>query len=123
MGKAARRLQVDGYLENLRTQRQLSKHTVVNYGRDLVQLLDMSEAPLGERGWAALSHFHVRKFTAQLHAGGLNARSIARKLSSWRGFFEWLAESDRLSTWLLSDVTCCWAVVICCCSAMSVSCC
>lgn len=94
MGKAARRLQVDGYLENLRTQRQLSKHTVVNYGRDLVQLLDMSEAPLGERGWAALSHFHVRKFTAQLHAGGLNARSIARKLSSWRGFFEWLAESD-----------------------------
>ncbi|HEX8957068.1 MAG TPA: tyrosine recombinase XerC [Burkholderiaceae bacterium] len=92
---AARQLHVDGYLDNLRTQRQLSKHTVSSYGRDLAQLLDMSQALLGERGWNALSHFHVRKFAAQLHAQGLDARSIARKLSCWRGFFEWLAESDK----------------------------
>ncbi len=94
MSSAARLLQVNGYLDNLRTQRQLSPHTVSNYGRDLAQLLAMSETPLSDRGWDALSHFHVRKFAAQLHAGGLNARSIARKLSCWRGFFEWLAESD-----------------------------
>ena len=94
MSQAARRLQVDGYLDSLRTQRQLSGHTVSNYGRDLAQLLALSEALLGERGWGALSHFHVRKFAARLHAEGLNARSIARKLSCWRGFFDWLAESD-----------------------------
>lgn len=92
---AARQKHVDGYIETLRTQRQLSPHTVSNYGRDLAQLLDMSKALLGERGWSALSHFHVRKFAAQLHAQGLNARSIARKLSCWRGFFEWLSESDK----------------------------
>lgn len=92
---AARRRQVDGYLDNLRTQRKLSPHTVSNYARDLAQLLEMSRSLLGERGWHALSHFHVRKFAAQLHAEGLNARSIARKLSCWRGFFDWLAESDK----------------------------
>ncbi len=91
---AARRQQVDGYLDNLRTQRQLSPHTVSNYGRDLAQLLDLSLPLLGERGWSALSHFHVRKFAAQLHSQGLGARSIARKLSCWRGFFAWLSEYD-----------------------------
>jgi len=95
VSRVARQALVDGYLDSLRTQRQLSKHTVSSYGRDLAQLLVMSEALLSERGWSALSHFHVRKFAAQLHAEGLNARSIARKLSCWRGFFEWLAESDK----------------------------
>ncbi|MDE2428071.1 MAG: tyrosine recombinase XerC, partial [Burkholderiales bacterium] len=41
---------------------------------------------------SSLSSNQLRRFTSQLHAAGLNARSIARKLSSWRGFYHWLAE-------------------------------
>ena len=91
---ADKRIQVDGYLNNLRTQRQLSPHTVSNYGRDLLELIGLIDASGKGGDWAGVSHFHIRKFAAQLHARGLSARSIARKLSCWRGFFEWLAEQD-----------------------------
>lgn len=98
------------YLANLAEQRQLSPHTVDSYGRDLQELAAMVQtlprhpapAPNSPQGDAALaqsaaaytavSHAHIRKFAAQLHAKGLNPRSIARKLSAWRGFYDWLSE-------------------------------
>jgi integrase/recombinase XerC len=49
-------------------------------------------------GLAHVTPFQIRKFAAQLHAKGLNARSIARKLSAWRSFFAWLAEQTPLAS-------------------------
>ena len=43
-----------------------------------------------------VTHLQVRRCASQLHARGLSARSIARKLSAWRGFFDWLSESTDL---------------------------
>ncbi|RXZ36505.1 tyrosine recombinase XerC [Oxalobacteraceae bacterium CAVE-383] len=105
---------IERYLASLAEQRQLSPHTVSNYGRDLQELAEMVQtlpqlpapAPdhpepqanaglaLSAAPYAAVSHAHIRKFAAQLHAKGLNPRSIARKLSAWRGFYDWL--SDQL---------------------------
>ncbi|WP_089397872.1 tyrosine recombinase XerC [Noviherbaspirillum humi] len=86
------RRQIAGYLDNLRTQRKLSPHTVSNYGRDLEDLLEFVAKLPGAPALQGLGHFHMRKFASQLHAKGLNPRSIARKLSAWRGFYEWLSE-------------------------------
>jgi integrase/recombinase XerC len=94
MPAADKLAQVGGYLDHLRTQRQLSSHTLDNYGRDLRELARLAEPALAGRPWNVLTHFHIRKFAAQLHSHGLSARSIARKLSCWRGFFAWLAEQD-----------------------------
>jgi integrase/recombinase XerC len=88
---------LEGYLDSLRTQRKLSLHTTNNYGRDLAELHAFVKALPGDAGLASVSHFHIRKFAAQMHAKGLNARSIARKLSAWRGFFDWLAEQTELA--------------------------
>ncbi len=88
---------IASYLDSLEKQRKLSPHTVSNYRRDLVELIALAGALPGAPALASVSHFHIRKFAAQLHAKGLNARSIARKLSAWRGFFEWLAEHDTLA--------------------------
>ena len=33
---------------------------------------------------------HIRRFIAQMHARGLGGRSLARRLSAWRGFYRWL---------------------------------
>ena len=85
------------YLEHLRTQRKLSPHTILNYGHDLNELLVMARSLPGETALAALTQAHVRKFAAQLHAKGLNPRSIARKLSAWRNFYHWLAEQRTLA--------------------------
>jgi integrase/recombinase XerC len=82
------------YLAELATQRQLSPHTVAAYRRDL----DALAALAGSTDWAALTHFDIRRFAAKLHAQGLDPRSIARKLSGWRGFFRWLARHTGLAT-------------------------
>ena len=43
-----------------------------------------------------MQYIDIRKRTSQLHSQGLNPRSIARKLSCWRGFYRWLAEKIDL---------------------------
>lgn len=83
---------IDAYLRVLKTQRHLSPHTTTNYALDLAQLRAFAEG----RALASLSYFDIRRFTSQMHAQGLNARSIARKLSCWRGFYRWLAEQISL---------------------------
>ncbi|MBS0309030.1 MAG: tyrosine recombinase XerC [Proteobacteria bacterium] len=88
---------IDGYLASLLTQRKLSPHTISNYGRDLAELATLTQAINSDTLLTSLTHVHIRKFAAQLHARGLNAASIARKLSSWRGFFAWLAEQTSLT--------------------------
>jgi integrase/recombinase XerC len=82
------------YLAELATQRQLSAHTVAAYRRDLQELARLA----GHGDWARLTHFDIRRFAAKLHAGGMEPRSIARKLSGWRGFFEWLAPRAGLAS-------------------------
>jgi len=76
-----------GYLEHLSNERRLSRHTVQNYARDIAALLDLSAGtPLKQ-----LQVHHVRRYVAQLHGRGLDGRSLARMLSAWRGFFNYLA--------------------------------
>ncbi len=81
---------VNGYLQHLQVQRKLSAHTLDNYRRDLAQLLTLMQARPSAR-LDQLNQFDIRRFATQLHASGLSASSIARKLSAWRGFFGWLA--------------------------------
>ncbi|NEX61336.1 tyrosine recombinase XerC [Noviherbaspirillum galbum] len=89
--------QVGAYLEVLERHRKLSSHTVDNYRRDLAELVELAGKLPGAPGFSDVSHAHVRRFASQLHAKGLNPRSIARKLSAWRGFFGWLSESAQLA--------------------------
>lgn len=89
---------IDGYLDSLISQRQLSPLTIGSYRRDLLELIELATAGDGHATLAAVTHFQIRKFAAQLHGRGLNARSIARKLSAWRGFFGWLAEQNALTS-------------------------
>ncbi|CAG0929259.1 MAG: Tyrosine recombinase XerC [Rhodocyclaceae bacterium] len=80
------------WLGELAHQRRASALTLENYGRDVAALLDMAGAvPAGK-----LKHHDIRRFVAQLHARGLSGRSLARVLSAWRGFFNWLARHRGL---------------------------
>ena len=84
---------IDAYLGYLRTERKLSAHTTSAYARDLRELAALSDG----HEWQAIDHFLIRRLTAKLHAKDLDPRSIARKLSSWRGFFGWLGDHIALS--------------------------
>ena len=75
------------FLGHLANERRLSRHTILNYERDISALLALAaEVPL-----AKLQNHHIRRFVSQSHARGLDGSSLARMLSAWRGFYRYLA--------------------------------
>ena len=79
------------FLGHLANERRLSRNTLLNYQRDIAALLQLAAAtPL-----AKLQIQHIRRFVAQLHARGLDGRSLARMLSAWRGFYRYLAREHQ----------------------------
>ena len=79
-------LLLDDFIAHLQKERRLSKHTVDGYRRDIDLLLPM----VGEMQLAELRNHHIRRFVARLHGSGHSGRSLARALSAWRGFFNFL---------------------------------
>ncbi len=77
------------FLRQLGLERNLSPHTVVNYGRDLAALAAWCDQQ-GLDEWRQLDQGHVRAFAARSHAGGLSPRSVQRRLSALRSFFRFL---------------------------------
>ena len=73
----------------LSAERRLSAHTDVSYARDLSALVRFCDR-MGLADWGELDSQHVRTFAAHSHAGGLSPRSIQRRLSAVRSFYEFL---------------------------------
>jgi integrase/recombinase XerC len=84
---------LERYLSHLATGRRLAAHTVTAYRRDGERLRQLA----GDRPVTALGPQDIRRFIARLHAAGLSPRSLARTLSSWRGFYAWLAKEREVS--------------------------
>jgi len=81
----------------LTTERRLSAHTDSGYARDLealVRFCDRREL----QAWSELDSQHIRTFAAQSHAAGLAPRSVQRRLSAVRSFFEFLVRENLLAT-------------------------
>lgn len=76
-----------GYLDHLANERRLSRHTLASYARDIAALMSLAGAARLDQ----LGVQEIRRFVAQLHARGLDGRSLARMLSAWRGFYHYLA--------------------------------
>ncbi|WP_374620177.1 tyrosine recombinase XerC [Pandoraea sp.] len=87
---------IRSYLTSLASERKLARLTLENYTRDLRQLQRMARARSLE-SLESLEHGDIRRFVMQLHSEGLVGRSIARKLSAWRGYFAWLAQRTPLA--------------------------
>jgi integrase/recombinase XerC len=77
------------FLAHLNFERRLSSHTVSAYRHDLLRLMVFCERR-GVKRWGALNNFQVRAFAAGEHAGGIAPRSIQRRLSAARSFYEYL---------------------------------
>ena len=85
---------LDAYFEHLRTERQVSPHTLDGYRRDLVKVLSFCEKQrLAE--WGQLKSPHVRQLIAEQHRHGQSGRSLARLLSSLRGLYRYLNQEGR----------------------------
>jgi integrase/recombinase XerC len=80
---------IERFASHLTHERRMSRHTVAAYRHDLNMLREFCDAR-GIRQWNALDHAHVRAYAAAEHAGGLGPRSIQRRLSAVRTFYEFL---------------------------------
>lgn len=78
---------LEEFISHVTSERRLSRLTAENYRRDIVVLLELAaDLPLDQ-----LQIHHMRRFIAQLHGRGLGGKSLARMISAWRGFFQFLA--------------------------------
>ena len=91
------------YLSHVRFEKRLSDRTVALYGEDLSKLSDLA----GQAGLVNLVLIdtpHLRRWMAQMHAGGRSPRGIALILSGWRGFFNWLGKEGLIQANPLSGL-------------------
>ena len=88
---------IEAYLQHLRKERRLSPHTASNYARDIAALADFLERG-NVSDWKRVDSQHVRVFAARSHAAGLNPRSVQRRLSAVRGYFNYLVREGAASS-------------------------
>lgn len=81
------------YLDHLAFERGLSPLTRENYARDIRLLLSLA----GDQALKDIQPQHIRRYIATIHSRGLGGRSMARSLSAWRGFFDFLARRHGFS--------------------------
>ncbi|MFT5611689.1 MAG: integrase/recombinase XerC [Polaribacter sp.] len=94
---------IENYLETLRVERQLSSHTLKAYKRDFdlfVSFCDAKSLIL----WQGLNSHVVRQFSANMHATGLNPKSIQRTLSAGRGLCQYLIRERQIQSNPFDDI-------------------
>jgi integrase/recombinase XerC len=88
--------QLDAYCTHLRSERQVSPHTLQAYRSDLAKVLEFCEKEhVGS--WAALDIQQLRRLVARQHQHGQSSRSLARLLSAVRGFYRYLNREGHCS--------------------------
>lgn len=79
---------LNDYLKHLSYERGLSPLTCKNYARDIFLLKNLANhTPLEQ-----IKNVQIRRFIATLHSQGLSGKTIARALSAWRGFYDYLIQ-------------------------------
>ena len=88
---------IQKYLEYLRSVRNSSPHTVLNYGKDLQQFAAYLCPPgVPTPAVADVTHQIIREYVGHLHSQKLERSSIARKLASLRSFFKFCVREGML---------------------------
>jgi integrase/recombinase XerC len=92
--KAAAADRVAQFRRYMTIERNLSAHTDSNYARDLAALIKFCDAHKLD-DWSVIDSQHIRLFAAHSHSKGLAGRSIQRRLSAVRSFFEYLVKETH----------------------------
>ncbi len=93
---------VRAYLDHVRVDKRLAERTLALYTADLEKL--RANAREAGVGLADVVPAQVRRWVAQMHAGGRSPRGIALILSGWRGFYGWLGRQGLIQQHPVNDV-------------------
>jgi integrase/recombinase XerC len=87
---------IEDFLHHLQVERRVSAHTLDAYRRDLRSLAAWAKAN-GIDDLPALQSEQLRAFVAAEHRRGLSPKSLQRRLSACRSWFQWLLRHGRIS--------------------------
>ena len=88
---------VTSFLEHLANERQLSHHTIDAYRRDIVSVVNyLKEQDLED--WQQVHSHHLRSYLVQENRTGRAGKTLQRKLSAVRTFFNYLAREGQVRT-------------------------
>lgn len=88
---------VKKYLQYLRSVKNSSPHTILNYSNDLDQFMDYLAPPGAQTpGIRAITHLMIREYVGHMHEQGLEKSSVARKLAALRSFFKYCVREGFL---------------------------
>ncbi|MDH7453162.1 tyrosine recombinase XerC [Luteimonas composti] len=85
---------VQAFLAYLQVERRVSPHTLDGYRRDLEALSAWARAHGGVLG---LGEADIRAFIAAEHRRGLSPKSLQRRLSAVRSFYQWQLKHGRIA--------------------------
>jgi integrase/recombinase XerC len=88
---------VERFERHLASERRLSPHTVSAYLHEVATWREWCQRN-GLKDWKRITPAHVRSFAARSHAGGMQPRSIQRRLSALRTFFRFLVREGLLKS-------------------------
>jgi len=92
---AAARACIDEFLSHLHVERRMSAHTLDAYRRDLIVLAEWAAAQQLD-DITAVPAEALRRFVAAEHRRGLSPKSLQRRLSACRSFYQWLLKHGRV---------------------------
>jgi len=89
-------MKYDLFLAYLQYERRFSSHTIKAYQTDLTQFNAFLQATYAIETTSAIDHQHIRAWIIQLLEKQLTPRSINRKLSTLKSFFQFLMKKGKL---------------------------
>ena len=100
----AEREWIDRFIRHLEIERRLSPLTRKSYRRDVLALTDWCAKHEIEQ-FGELDNGHIRQWASACHRQGLGARSIQRRLSAVRTFFNFLLREKHIDASPVVDVS------------------
>lgn len=88
---------VHDFLDYLKFQKRYSQHTVISYKNDLDSFFSFILAQFGETDIPAIKTTFVRSWLAALKEGGMESKSINRKISTLKSFFKYQLRQEKIT--------------------------
>lgn len=85
---------VELFVDYLQTMKNASVHTIRGYTQDLRQFQEFA-AELQINRWEEVTHIHIRDWLSKLLRSGISRKTLARKISSLRALFDFLALEEE----------------------------